>query len=770
MRRIISASFVLCVVGLARAEEEAAPWLAAVTSEEDRSMLGGLVSEVEAQRQGFAEQWERERLEFLRAHRSGGFPPGPRDEMDPAQARDAFELRKVRVTAGLVIALERGGPSRRVAACRSIADMVPAYSNARRALGAAVDDPDGRVREAAILALARLRPFEGGARVEEFVPRLVEHLSDEDPGARRAAIDVVGYLMGDAARDALHHRALTLLGHATAASQPEVRASAYTAIAALAASDAWSVMVFKRGLGDPVGIVRERAALALERAAERARGDEVRGAVPRLRELLSDPGFDVRWATAQALFAITQSVEGLVRVATEALETLETAELAVACRLLCRMGPEASAAAPALVGSLGKVPHWRHVTTGEEPMEALLSVGPELRDVREAIVKRLADPDPDVQRQGLESLHAVHATPDEAAELALERLALPQDAASSATWLWFLAHRAPERPESLTRVRAAVASGDPGVRLLALRVCGHLAARAEEFVPALRQALGGPLEAHERTELLGALARIGTPSAIVLLGERLGVPDESGDAGEALTLAGPRGAPALSAVLAWAERAPEAAARCLAALGPAVAPALPRVLAWLPAASGARAVHLAEAARHGGADPAIPVAALVRVLAEPSEALRAQAALALGAWGPKASAGLPVLVRLRDASGKFDDDGIAAAVAAYQIDGVVAPAYDRCLDVVRSSHPPDVDAIRGLGLLGPAAADAVPELVKAALHWREAYWKDEERTLAALEALGRIGLGARASLPVIRSLERNRLFTEAAAAARRRIE
>lgn len=774
-----------------------APWLDALDVAEDRAWLAQFLDGDEERRRTAVQRWHEERAAYLETHVHAVGPAGPLDELDPAAPRDRYEAQKARLTKGFLVALARGGPAVRVAACRSISDLPPAFPEARNALGAAVDDADGKVRAAALRALSDLRPYEGGSHVEDFLPRIVAHVEDPEALARRAAIDVVAHLLNGQRHHPEHHRALTLLGKATVAPQEEVRAAAYRAISGLAPDLAWSVTVLRRGLDDATPSVRASAAFGLAHLTHWSRPGGIEAAEERLRALLTDPEFDVRWGSANALLAITSRADGLLDVAIEALGRLKDERLAGACRLVCRMGADGRRAGAALVGALGRVPHWRHVTTGNEPEEALYSVGAELADVRDALVRRLGEPEPEHASSDyfllspraavLSALGAVHGAPDAFAAFALERLASETDPDARLDWLSVLARHAPEHPQTLPLLRQAVENdGGRQGRSGPLAVVRLLGARGEEFLPRLERRIHAQF-GDMAAPYYQAVADIGTHAAAELLARRLAFAAERRYAAGALASMGAKAAPALATILKSvregepaaptpAGQAPEpspweAAAQVLAALGHSVQPALAQVVERLPQAAPAETIHLAQAIRHAGGEAQPCVLALERLLgSSTSERLRAAAARELGAWGEKAKGALPALIARRDQSDVFDDDGVEAAVAAYRIDGIVKPALERCLYAVRNSHPSQPEDLRALAALGPAAAEAVPDLVNVALYWREEYWKDAERTVAALEALGAIGPAARAALPAIRSLERNLLFAQAAARARREIE
>ena len=120
--------------------------------------------------------------------------------------------------------------------------------------------------------------------------------------------------------------------------------------------------------------------------------------------------------------------------------------------------------------------------------------------------------------------------------------------------------------------------------------------------------------------------------------------------------------------------------------------------------------------------------------------LRKEAALALGQIGPAAKKAVPALRRaLRH---RHSDLRVAAAEALWRLeqDRSVVPIL---VAAVRHRDSRD-DAIEVLGRIGPAAEEAVPDLIYAL--------KDDSfyiRTLAA-RALGQVGPKARAAIPALK--------------------
>jgi HEAT repeat protein len=166
---------------------------------------------------------------------------------------------------------------------------------AATAVTAALDDPDGRVRRAALRALGRSRP--------DDVAAAAAALHDPDPLVRATAAAMV---RGDDGRRVL----VDLLG---SPAQRDV-------LAALDAATEWSdapvLSILERLTADQRSAVRLQAATAL------AARDAVPAAVPRL---LDDPEHRVRDGVADLLRGRTECIEALTAVLREGSERAQVA-------------------------------------------------------------------------------------------------------------------------------------------------------------------------------------------------------------------------------------------------------------------------------------------------------------------------------------------------------------------------------------------------------------------------------------------------------------
>jgi len=200
--------------------------------------------------------------------------------------------------------------------------------------------------------------------------------------------------------------------------------------------------------------------------------------------------------------------------------------------------------------------------------------------------------------------------------------------------------------------------------------------------------------------------------------------------------------PALAAALKDRNKTVRAnVATALGLIGPAAAEAVPALVAAMKApdtATGAAAA-MALGGIGDGAKAAVPdLTAVVKDAAQPAE-LRRAAAYGLGGIGPAAKSAAPVLTAaLKDADGRVR---VKAAVALFGIDKANAATAVPVLRAALTGKDPfaRAEAVFGLRVFGPAAKDAVPELVAAL---------KAGGTVAkyAREALGRVGPPAAAAL------------------------
>jgi hypothetical protein len=461
---------------------------------------------------------------------------------------------------------------------------------------------------------------------------------------------------------------------------------------------------------------------------------------------------------------MTHDAAGLTPVAVEGLRTDDDWRVLRACDLLCELGPDAVGAAPAVIDSLRGRTRWAKCAPCEEAaLSALYSLGPEFADVEHAIRAKLGSDDAYSRILALQALETVHGAPASLADLVISHLeAEPSDDVC----FWGLVLLGRLAPRDVRTQRLLLGRTVPPDDSL-VRAFGPAAAG---LVPRLLAEQRRSDESSEPRWRLASFGEIATPEAVAGLAGYLGVGRHRRDALLALAQTGAKAAPALDRVVMCLAVEPEAAAAALSAMGPATAPALPRMRRWLGRVPKAAVPDLADAIRKAGGNFECVWPVLAPLLQGADDPLRVQAARALGRWGAEARPALPALEALLDRGGVLERSGLEVARAIHAISGDGEALHEWSLHLLRHHALFEVEGIRARGVLGPRAADAVDELVAAALAWRRAGWKEPEQTRAALETLGRIGAPAGSALPVIRSLGRNRLFEKEAAEAEARIE
>jgi HEAT repeat protein len=189
-----------------------------------------------------------------------------------------------------------------------------------------------------------------------------------------------------------------------------------------------------------------------------------------------------------------------------------------------------------------------------------------------------------------------------------------------------------------------------------------------------------------------------------------------------------------------------AAAAALTALGPLAAPAVPALVACLrdPYADARQAAAACLARVGAAAEPAVP--ALLPLLADRESRVRDAAVAALERIGPQAVPGLITIIETRDVRRlkawaesatrvswwyrKFDPEHVLDPEKVAT--GLSWEAYD-ILEEQASLEAAQEAALRVLGGMGPAAAEARPAITRALTD------RNPSIALAAINALGRVG-------------------------------
>ncbi|WP_422931758.1 HEAT repeat domain-containing protein [Singulisphaera sp. PoT] len=245
------------------------------------------------------------------------------------------------------------------------------------------------------------------------------------------------------------------------------------------------------------------------------------------------------------------------------------------------------------------------------------------------------------------------------------------------------------------------------VRGCAADVLGRIGPGAKEAVPALIRNFGD--DQHDQIFPI-ALGQIGPDAKAAVPALNRLLEQDRDDSGLIVNVLGKIGSPPVAYLM---DRFPgEGGAdlvSLLAGLGPGARDAAPRLRRWL--ADPSPRVRIAAAVALSGIDPtakeAIPV--LIEALrhrVEPGIPEASQAPQALARFGPDAKAALPKLI---DIIRLIDEIGMTRVLV--QIDPEGKECVPALISTLNSNHAEHAKAAaEALGLLGPAAGDAVPAL------------------------------------------------------------
>ena len=580
-------------------------------------------------------------------------------------------------------------------------------------LAAATKDPDPRVRAAAAVALGDI-----GTESHVAVPDLVALFHDPVVDVRRAALGAfphVGSVPGES-RGAL----VGLLRDP----DRRVRVAAARAIVGDDLAADLIVAGLLGALKDPDPAVRAAAAGRLEQAPITMQWRDLPALVhsptagAALRSALADPDPRVRAAAAHLLPLFRREAAASIPLLTARLKDPEVIVRSAAAGALSQFGAGAKTAVPALLDALAPPDpnSVRDLEVSAKAAEALEAIGPDAKAAMlDRLTAQLGDPDERVRfapRRALGSLREkvfpslfhVLADPKTPRTIQVEILNILADSVN----LGDFADWSDENPPS-PEARAAVPSlrvlarDDPDAHSNALKLLAAIERGddivAELYLDAVREE---GAEGRGTDSLREALKTAMIPALI------RGLTDP--DAEVRMEVA--RALRELAHKLRHEEWSD----------GEQPDPA------WL--AARARDLRLREQA----------VEALVPFLKDPDARVRWNAALALGACRAGAKPALPALIAmLKSESGRVRTDPRMQfnTVNGQSGDVVYLPGRNDRGDKVA------IAAILALGMIGPEATAAVPELVRAL--------RDDDPRVRwfAAGALASIGPGAKASVPAL---------------------
>jgi HEAT repeat protein len=348
---------------------------------------------------------------------------------------------------------------------------------------------DEQLRERAALTLGLIGP--------DAIPALVAALADKNPAVRKAAIS--GLRASPDVTVAIPDLAKTLTD-----ADVEVRRAAAHALTA-------------GGGGLPY---YPTTGLTPERAKAHA------NAFPALVKALEDPDAQVRASAAEALRLVGPKVESAIPELSQLLGDLEF----VGKQAAVTLGWVGPAAAPGLMQFLSNTKPGTRPDVALAVVEALGRIGPNVKEIRPALVKALPNLPPDAQVKAAETLGWFGASDDAALGLAglLKSSYAPRSAALSSLAEFGPGAKAavPALVHALTNPKE-VLSGEPqwvhpqyGEKIAAdvvLRrkltyALSQIGPEAKAAVPALAQAVSDP-DFHVRGNAVRALGAIGPDAA-----------------------------------------------------------------------------------------------------------------------------------------------------------------------------------------------------------------------------------------------------------------
>lgn len=590
------------------------------------------------------------------------------------------------------------------------------------ALTEALKDADVKVRCQAAAALEQLGP-----RAKAAVPALIDAMDEADSNIRnRNYIDAL-WNIGPAA--------VPRLIEALTDKRANVRAGAAVALGQLGREDPRCLPALIAARKDDAPVVRRWVIWALG-----AIDPPSKEAVQALAEALQDQDLKVRGHAASMLFslatyrrsegvALSVAIPGLLKAA-------RSDDIHIRCealRTLGAIGPRDRAVFPTVIEGLGD----------KEPQVVAMAVfgvrsmGPDARAAVPALVKLLqakdvkVDPDSLYPRQlAIIALGEMGPAAKEAVPVLIEVFRADSDLG--------LRH---EAVSALTRIGPAADAALPVLLAEAKRgSMDHLQRGAEQYEEGLVHGLvsvGGDKAPALLDEVWRARRQI----------ERDRRPDLVARALESMRHLGEAGHVAIPGLVALVKnRDPETAplaARVLGEIGPKAKAAIPALRGAVPSNQAELGLRALQALANIEPSNELLVPPLLDALQDDEQAEFHTAAIwALGQIGPKAEAAVPVLIRKLQRPA----DGLPGRRPR---DFEPVPEH---LLTGRGWRPLDLDHMSGdlhgcallaLGRIGPGAKAAIPVLTRM---MRDKALYLPHRCLAA-EALGRVGPAARSAVP-----------------------
>ncbi|HTU26269.1 MAG TPA: HEAT repeat domain-containing protein [Pirellulales bacterium] len=549
------------------------------------------------------------------------------------------------------------------------------------------------------------------------VPGLIKSMATGTTEARQDAIDDLADL-GPKAKAAVPQ-----LTEALKAKEAGIRWRAARALAAIGPDASDAAPALAAALGDKEHHVRSHAAYALG-----ALGPGGAPYTKQLVALITDPDMHVRRAVVRAIGKIHSDPEIVVPAMVQALSTADPSDALAAIRSLAMYGEKA---APAAIKVLKEAPpkskarYWACVLLAElgpkaepgiDPLKAALSdedpgtrmqaalalgqIGPAAKSAVPALVHVLDDDALTGVRYT--AAYALGQIGDKEAVASLKKASVGKDTLLSTLSIWAIAKLEPENEQAVGKAIDAIVSAmedkRPEVRQAAAQALWDLKAPHEKVGPALAAALND-----ENPEVVANVL-----DSLASLGEKI--------------------APRVSTAL----EDPKRQARALALverMGPQARQCVPVLVKLLGQvgdenpANNEKKEQILTALGAVGPDAAPAVAAIAPALASNDPQVVGAACFALSRIGPPAASTLPAITKQLASESIYARVAAASAVVAIEADK--ARAAKQALPLLTKALESDipmvqVEAAQSLGVLGPAAKSAVPNLKSLADHGNEA--------------------------------------------------
>jgi HEAT repeat protein len=560
-------------------------------------------------------------------------------------------------------------------------------------------DPNEHVRAVAVTTLGRLR-------ATAALPRLVGLASDESDLVRLSLAQALGEIADAPAVSEprttrrfrmrwiwrlvpARRRAAKVVVEPATVATPALRAALADTAAAVRAAAATSLGRLGHAraghlaadllalLGDPDETVRERAAEALGRI-----GADDPASVAALTSLLADPTPTIRAAATRALGALGKAaaaaVPDLVRLLQDADETVRT----VAADAIGRMGTLDGEATGTLAQALTSEDNVVRAQTAE----ALGTIGAAAADVAPVLAVAATDENDMVRAKAVEALGKIGEAAADIAVPRLVRALRDPDGWVSALAAEALGEMGTAADEAVPALVRSLSHRNAQVRANAAEALGKLGSVAHPAVPALERAATDE-EGMVRARAVRALGEIGTPTPATraVVRAALSAPDPATRAAAA------------EAFGAWGHADEVIQGELLALLDDANDEVKVRVVRVLP--------RLVEGT------PEVVARLGHRLSADDSDWVRAEAARALGQFGPAAAAAGEALLR----AAQTGEAGLR----------------EEAMRALAISQPPEAAAAFTSGLRD--AETTVRKLASAG--WRKANAIPEEAVPVLIEAL-----------------------------------